>query len=42
VYPLIAGKGMPLFTGNERRRGLELRNVQQLPGGRLSMIYRIS
>jgi dihydrofolate reductase len=42
VYPLIAGKGMPLFTGNERRRGLELRNVQQLPGGRLSMIYRIN
>jgi dihydrofolate reductase len=40
-YPLIAGKGKPLFTGSERRRGLALRNVQQLDGGRLSMIYAI-
>lgn len=42
AYPLIAGKGKPLFSGNERRRGLELRKVQQLPGGRLSMIYAIA
>jgi dihydrofolate reductase len=41
AYPLIAGKGTPLFTGSERRRRLELRNVQQLPGGRLRMIYGI-
>ena len=41
AYPLIAGKGKPLFSGTERRRGLQLREVQQLPGGRLSMIYGI-
>lgn len=42
AYPLIAGKGKPLFSGNERRRGLQLRKVQQLPGGRLSMVYGIA
>jgi len=41
AYPLIAGKGKPFFTGTERRRRLELRKVQQLPGGRLSMMYGI-
>ena len=41
VYPLIAGAGTALFGTTERRRGLELRKVQQLQGGRLSLIYGI-
>ena len=41
VHPLIAGQGKALFTATERRRGLELRKVQQLPGGRLSLIYGV-
>jgi dihydrofolate reductase len=41
VYPLIAGVGKPLFATTERRRGLELRKVQQLPGGRVNLIYGI-
>jgi dihydrofolate reductase len=41
VYPLVAGKGKALFTTTERRRGLELQKVQQLQGGRVSLIYGI-
>ncbi len=41
IYPLIAGEGKALFATTERRRGLELRKVQQLQGGRLSLIYGI-
>jgi dihydrofolate reductase len=41
VYPLIAGEGKALFATSERRRGLELRKVQQLPGGRLGLIYGV-
>jgi dihydrofolate reductase len=41
VYPLVAGQGKALFTNTERRRGLELRKVEQLPGGRVSCIYGI-
>ena len=41
VYPLIAGEGKVLFASTERRRGLELRKVQQLQSGRLSLIYGI-
>ena len=41
VYPLIAGSGKALFTTTERRRGLELRKVQQLQGGRVSLVYGI-
>ncbi|HZY97571.1 MAG TPA: dihydrofolate reductase family protein [Candidatus Cybelea sp.] len=41
VYPLIAGDGKPLFTATERRRGLELRKVQQLSDGRVTMTYGI-
>lgn len=41
VYPLIAGEGKALFAGVERRRGLELRKVEPLPGGKLSLVYRI-
>jgi dihydrofolate reductase len=39
VYPLIAGEGKALFTTTKRRRGLELRKVQQLPDGRMSLVY---
>jgi dihydrofolate reductase len=42
VYPLIAGAGKALFATTERRRGLELRKVHQLPDGRVSLIYGIS
>lgn len=41
VYPLIAGEGKALFATTDCRRGLDLREVQQLPGGRLSLIYGI-
>lgn len=41
VYPLIVGPGKALFAPTERRRELELQNVQQLPGGRLSLTYAI-
>lgn len=41
VYPLIAGEGKALFTTSERRQGLELRDVKQLQGGRVSLIYGI-
>ena len=41
VYSLIAGEGKALFATTERRRGLELRNVQQFPDGRVSLIYGI-
>ncbi len=41
VYPLIAGEGKALFATTERRRGLEFRKVEQLPDGRVSLIYGI-
>ena len=41
AYPLIAGEGKSLFATTESRHGLELRNVQPLPGGRISMTYGI-
>ena len=41
VYPLIAGEGKALFATTERRRGLELRKVHELPDGRVSLIYGI-
>ena len=41
VYPLIAGEGKALFATTARRRGLELRTVQQLQGGRVSLIYGV-
>ena len=41
VYPLIAGVGKTLFATAERRRALELRKVQQLQDGRVSLIYAI-
>jgi dihydrofolate reductase len=41
TYPLIAGAGKALFATTDRRRELELRKVQQLEGGRVSLIYGI-
>ena len=41
VYPLISGEGKSLFATTQRRHGLELRGVQQLAGGRVSLIYGI-
>lgn len=42
VYPLMAGEGKALFATTKHRRGLELRKVQQLPSGLVSLIYGIS
>ncbi len=42
VYPLIAGDGKALFAGTKSHRGLELREVQQLSGGRVSLSYGIA
>ena len=42
VYPLIAGDGKALFAATKSRRGLELRKVQQLDGGRISLVYGIA
>lgn len=42
VYPLIAGAGKALFATTERRRGLELREINRLQGGRISLIYGIA
>ena len=41
VYPLIAGVGKALFPTTEHRHRLELREVKQLQGGRVSLIYAI-
>ncbi|MEU7632949.1 dihydrofolate reductase family protein [Nocardia sp. NPDC049220] len=41
VYPLIAGQGTGLFATSEKRCVVELRNVEQLPGGRLGLVYEI-
>jgi dihydrofolate reductase len=40
VYPLIAGEGSPLFSA-VGRRGLELREVEKLPDGRVSLVYAV-
>jgi len=42
VYPLVAGEGKALFATMASRRGLELQKVQQLPGGRVSLVYGIA
>ena len=41
VYPVIAGGENALFKPSAIRRGLELRKVEQLPDGRLSLVYGI-
>lgn len=40
VYPLIAGAGSPLFPAASRH-GLELRDVDKLSDGRVSLVYGI-
>ena len=42
VYPLVAGEGKALFATTQRRRALELRKVEQLQGGRISLTYEIA
>jgi dihydrofolate reductase len=41
MYPLIVGEGKALFATTRSRRGLELRKVQELKEGRLSLVYGI-
>jgi len=41
VHPLIAAEGKALFAATEGRRGLQLRKVQQLQEGAVSLIYGI-
>lgn len=41
LYPLLAGEGKALFATTNRRRELELQSVQQLDGGRVSLVYGI-
>lgn len=41
VHPLVVGEGKALFATAQRRRRLELRSVQQLEGGRVSLVYGI-
>jgi len=41
VYPLLAGDGKALFGTAHSRRGLELRKVDKLSDGRVSLVYGI-
>jgi hypothetical protein len=41
VYPLLPGEGKALFAMTEHHHQLELRKVQHLPDGRVSLIYAI-
>jgi dihydrofolate reductase len=41
VYPVIVGRGKALFATTAQRRNLELRKAQQLPDGRVSLVYAI-
>jgi riboflavin biosynthesis pyrimidine reductase len=41
VYPLLSGEGKSLFSTMTRRRQLELRRVQQLSDGCVSLVYGI-
>ena len=42
VYPLVAGEGRALFETAKRRQGLQLRKVEQLQDGKLSLVYGIN
>jgi dihydrofolate reductase len=42
VYPLLAGEGKALFAPTASRRRFELQKVEQLPGGRVSLIYGVA
>jgi dihydrofolate reductase len=39
VYPLLAGEGKTLFATTASRRRFELAKVEQLPAGRVSLVY---
>jgi dihydrofolate reductase len=41
VYPLIAGEGKPLFRAIQYHHALQLRNVEKLPDGCVSLIYEV-
>ncbi|TIM21531.1 MAG: dihydrofolate reductase [Mesorhizobium sp.] len=41
LYPLLVGEGKALFGATQNRRGLELRKVQQLTDGRVSLVFGI-
>ena len=41
VYPLIAGGGVALWATVERGRELELRAVEKLSDGRVSLVYGV-
>jgi hypothetical protein len=41
VYLLIAGGGGSLFAMTTGCHGLTLRTVGQLPGGRVSLVYKL-
>ncbi|UVC18259.1 dihydrofolate reductase family protein [Mesorhizobium onobrychidis] len=41
LYPLLVGEGKALFGATQNRCGLELRKVQQLTDGRVSLVYGI-
>ncbi|TIM25458.1 MAG: dihydrofolate reductase [Mesorhizobium sp.] len=41
LYPLLVGEGKALFATTQHRRGLELRKVQQLTDGRVSLVFGI-
>ena len=42
LYPLVAGEGKALFATTASRRRLELQKVQQLPSGRVSLVYSVA
>lgn len=42
VYPLIAGEGTALFSTTNRRHALELRKLEPLSDGRVSLVYGIA
>jgi dihydrofolate reductase len=42
VYPLLAGDGKALFGTVHGRRGLELRKVEPLSDGRVSLVYGVA
>ena len=42
VYPVVAGEGKALFATSGARRRLELEKVEELPGGRVSLIYGVA
>ncbi|RWO16906.1 MAG: dihydrofolate reductase [Mesorhizobium sp.] len=41
LYPLLVGEGKALFGATQNLRGLELRKVQQLTDGRVSLVFGI-